>query len=436
MVTLRWHAVMGCLRRVVLRRPQYDYRQIFRVYLERFNSINDRRELYPAILSAVCRIVNAEGASLIIRDSKDRLQMKATFGVKPFSFNAGEVLRFLAWLEAHRLVVTRKDVVAKDSLREIKSEALRWFVQFNAEACVPLFVGDRLYGIINIGDRNKGRYDEETKDLMKLMGVQFAIAIHNANLYQALVKQNLKLQETSKFKTQLLANVSHELRTPLTSIIGLSELIAEGGDGDVTEEQVKHLSLIRQSGVRLLDTVTAMVDLSKLEVDRVQLDIQKVNLGKLVSTVAQGIKPNDHTSIEVKLADGTPGVYGDETRLKQVIKHLLDNAVKFTKRGKISVEAEKCGEMLKVSIKDTGIGIDKDKQKFIFEGFSQGDGSATREHDGLGLGLTISKKLVELHGGRMWLRSKIGKGSSFNFTLPLRPAAIYSDRDTPRQFAS
>ena len=129
-------------------------------------------------------------------------------------------------------------------------------------------------------------------------------------------------------------------------------------------------------------------------------------------------------------------MYGDETRLKQVIKHLLDNAVKFTKRGKISVEAEKCGEMLKVSIKDTGIGIDKDKQKFIFEGFSQGDGSATREHDGLGLGLTISKKLVELHGGRMWLRSKIGKGSSFNFTLPLRPAAIYSDRDTPRQFAS
>jgi signal transduction histidine kinase len=416
--------------------PQYDYRRIFRVYLERFNSINDRRELYPAILSAVCKVVDAEGASLVIRDSKNRLLMKATYGVKPFSFDAGEVMRFLEWLETNRTPVTKKDVVGIESMYELKSEGLRWFVQFGAEICLPLFVGDRLYGVINVSSRKKGSYDDETIDLLKLMGVQFAIAIHNANLYQAIVKQNLKLQETSKFKTQLLANVSHELRTPLTSIIGLSELMAEGGDGEVNVEQIKHLSIIRQSGVRLLDTVTAMVDLSKLEVDRVFLDVQKLNLAKIVSKVAQELKPNENTSIEIKIGDATPGVYGDENRLRQIVKNLLDNAVKFTKRGKISIEAEKCGEMLKISVKDTGIGIDREKQKEIFEGFSQVDGSSTREHEGLGLGLTISKKLVELHGGRMWLQSRPGKGSSFNFTLPLRPAAIYHDKVAPRRFAS
>ncbi len=139
----------------------------------------------------------------------------------------------------------------------------------------------------------------------------------------------------------------------------------------------------------------------------------------------------------MKLNEETPGVYGDEMRLRQVLKHLLENAVKFTKRGKILVNAEKCGEMLKVSIKDTGIGIDKKRQKAIFEGFHQADGSATREYEGLGLGLTISKKLVELHGGRIWLNSKIGQGSEFNFTLPLKPAGVYSDQSNgSRRYAS
>jgi len=437
MLILRGRAFFSFFRRMILRRSHYDYRRVFQDYLERFNAIDDRRELYPAILSATCRILGASGASLIIRDPKGQLQMKATFGLKPFSFDVGEVRGFLIWLESNRDVVTRHDLVSSGAFRDVRSEGLCWFVQFNAEACMPLFVGDRLYGVINLGSRSKGGYDTETRDFMKLLSVQFATAIHNANLYQALIKQNLKLQETSKFKTQILANISHELRTPLTSIIGLSELLAEGGDGAVNEDQVRHLSLIRQSGSRLLDTVTAMLDLSKLEVDRLNLHVQKVNLGRIVEQVARGLNPNKHTTVEIQLGSDTPGVYGDEKRLKQVVKYLLDNAVKFTKRGRISVDAEKCGEMLKICVRDTGIGIDKEKQKAIFEGFNQADGSATREYEGLGLGLTISRKLVELHGGRMWLTSKVGKGSVFHFTLPLKPAGVFSDlKNSPRRFAS
>lgn len=424
---LRWRRVASVFRRFVIRRSSYDYSSIFKEYLQHFNAINERREMYPAILAACSRIIGASGASLIVRDSHDRFQMKATSGLRPFTFDVGELMPFLNWLENQRDVVAREDFVTNEELKSIKSVGLRYFVQFNAEACVPLFVGEKLYGVINLGGRKYGGYDAETRDLLNLLAIQFATSIHNANLYQALVKQNRELAETSQLKTQLLDNLSHELRTPLTSIIGLSELMAEGGDGEVNAEQVEHLTMIGRSGVRLLETVTSIFDLSKLEVNKVDLEVQKVNLDRVVEEVAKGIELNRHTKLEINLGSDTPGVYGDERKLAQVVKQLLGNAAKFTRRGKITVGAEKCGEMLKVTVKDTGIGIPQDRQGAIFDGFVQADGGTTRPYEGLGLGLTISKKLVELHGGRMWLTSKVGKGSEFSFTLPLKPVSIFGN---------
>lgn len=422
---LRWHSIRGLCRRFLLRRERFNYRQIFGDYLEHFNAISDRRDLYPAILAATCKVVLIQGASLIVRDAKDNFQMKATHGLKPMSFKIEDVRPFLDWIEKHRGVVTRHDLMNSKSCALIKSEGLCYFVQLGAEACVPLFVNDRLYGVMNLGARGRAGYDGETRDLLKLMAVHFATAIHNANLYHALVRQNLELHEASRFKTQLLSNLSHELRTPLSGIIGLSELMAEGGDGSVSADQLEHLKLIRASGTRLLETVTSMLDISKLEVNRLSLNVQKVNVGRLVKQVAGKVRTNENTIVEIKVGEETPGIYGDENRLRQVMKHLLDNAAKFTKRGKISIEAEKCGEMLKLSVKDTGIGIAREKQKSIFEGFKQADDGMTREHEGLGLGLAISKKLVELHGGRIWLTSKPGHGSEFSFTLPLKPIGVY-----------
>lgn len=422
---IRRQALAAFLRRNILRRTQYDYRKIFGDHLERFNSITDRRELYPAILSATCKILDVPGASLIVRDAKDNFQMKSAHGLKPFSFKVEDIRPFLDWIEKHRKVVTRHDLVHLKSCAGIKSEGLCYFVQLGAEACVPLFVSERLYGVINLAAGNDGDLDGETRDLLKLMAVHFASAIHNANLYHALVRQNLELSEAARFKTQLLSNLSHELRTPLSGIIGLSELMADGGDGPVSADQLKHLSLIRQSGARLLDAVTAMFDISRLEVNRLNLHVQKVNIGRVVQQVAGNVRTNGETAFDIKMGEDTPGVYGDEKRLRQILKHLLDNAAKFTKRGKISVEAAKCGEMLKLSIKDTGIGIAENQQRSIFDGFKQADGGTSREHGGLGLGLAISKKLVELHGGRIWLTSKPGAGSEFSFTLPLKPIGVY-----------
>jgi signal transduction histidine kinase len=424
---LRWRLVASAFRRHLFRRRGYDYREIFLEYLDHLGGIAERRDMYPAILVAACRILGARGASLIVRDASGYFQMKASHGLRPFSFDVEPLIPFLCWLEDFRSVVTRQDFVTEKKLQAMKSDGIRYCVQFNAEACVPLFVGGKLYGVINLGERECGAYDVETRDLLRLLAVQFATAIHNANLYEALVKQNRDLHEASRLKTQLLANLSHELKTPLTGIIGLSELLAEGADGEVNAEQVEHLMMIHKSGVRLFDTMTAMLDISKLEVNRLDLDVQRVKLDRLVQDVAREIDFNRHTKFEVHINADTPGVYGDEKRLAQVVKQVLGNAAKFTKRGRVTVDAEKCGEMLKVTVKDTGIGIAPDRQKVIFDGFVQSDGSMTRGYEGLGLGLTISRKLVELHGGRMWLTSKPGKGSQFSFTLPLKPISIFGN---------
>jgi signal transduction histidine kinase len=221
-----------------------------------------------------------------------------------------------------------------------------------------------------------------------------------------------------------MTNLSHELRTPLNSIIGLSEAIAEGSDGPVNEDQVHHLSMIRQSGTRLLDTLNAMLDLSKIESNRLELEVKRFSLSRLISDVSTNVKLNGETKLVVDLKEQIPGVYGDEQRLRKVFGQLLDNAAKFTSQGNITVTASRAGEMLKVCVKDTGQGISREAQKQVFSGFCQADSGVARQHEGLGLGLTIARKIVELHGGRMWCRSKEGQGSQFYFTLPLKPTGV------------
>lgn len=420
----RFTAFLHRIGRLILRRPQYDYSRIFQVYLERFNAISDRRELYDAILDLTSKMVDADGASLLVVDSKGNFSVKSYQGTRPFSFDMSDLGNFVAWLAKRRWIVTRRYLLHSKRCRDIKIEGLRYCVQFNAEVCVPVFVDGKLYALLNLGDRVKGIYDRETRSLLSLMAVQYSSAIHNANLCQEMIKQNIQLKQAWAFRNQLLANLSHELRTPLNSIIGLSEAIAEGGDGPVNADQVNHLSMIRQSGIRLLDTVNAMLDLSKIESNRLELDVRKISLSRLVGDVSSRVKLSDHTKLIMDLQEQVPGVYGDENRLRQVIRQLLDNAAKFTKRGKITVSAARTGEMLKVCVKDTGSGISREVQKNVFNGFYQVDSGANREHEGLGIGLTIARKIVELHGGHMWCKSKKGQGSEFYFTLPLKPTGV------------
>lgn len=435
-ILLRWKQVKSWVEDRIQGRSELKLKYIFNEYIKQVASIHDRRELYKEILKIVSKLAQSEHVSLLLKNSStQKYIVRESLGSKPISFQIGTVDQFMNWLSEYRRSVTRAELVDCSDFAKIKTPGLQYCVQFHAEAVLPLVLGNNLIGIINIGSRTDGRdFENKLFEVFDLMSAQFAVAIHNANLHEGLLRQNVELKQMDGLKTQLLANISHELRTPLNSIIGLSELMAEGQDGPLNEEQRSHLNMIHHSGKRLLDTVSALLDLSKLEANKLSLDIKRVSLRKMVEKVRQKVNPNDKVAIEIGIDEGTPPVYGDAVWISRVFANLLSNAMKYTPEGKVCIDYGRAGDMLKIGIHDTGVGIDKEDQKRIFGGFSQASNGPGREHEGTGLGLAISKKIVELHGGRIWLDSEPGKGSHFFFTLPLKPTSIPPVEITPRTY--
>ena len=232
---------------------------------------------------------------------------------------------------------------------------------------------------------------------------------------------NQELARANKLKSEFLANVSHELRTPLSAIIGFSQILLDGIDGPMSEEQQQDISQVNKSGQSLLALINQILDLSKIEAGKMELSVERVELPALITSILESISPlaqEKGLRIETRFAPGLPAVEGDAARLKQVLINLLSNAVKFTERGHIEVIAQPSGRMVRITVKDTGIGISAESQRVIFDEFVQGDGSSTRKHGGTGLGLSIVRKLVEMHGGAITVSSEPGRGSIFTFTVP------------------
>jgi signal transduction histidine kinase/CheY-like chemotaxis protein len=232
---------------------------------------------------------------------------------------------------------------------------------------------------------------------------------------------NQELARANKLKSEFLANVSHELRTPLSAIIGFSQILLDGIDGPVNEEQQQDISQVNKSGQSLLALINQILDLSKIEAGKMDLTLERVDLPGLVNGVLESISPlaqEKGLRIDTRFGPGLPAVEADAGRLKQILINLLSNAVKFTERGHIEIQAQPSGRMVRIAVKDTGIGISAEAQRVIFEEFVQGDGSSTRRHGGTGLGLSIVRKLVEMHGGAITVLSEPGLGSTFTFTVP------------------
>jgi len=420
----RWRSIYFFIKKYILHKSSYNYLDIFRNYLNRLQEIEDKQHLYSEILNITCRMVSANEASLIIKEETGAFRICAVHGLAPFSIDTKEFEGFLKCLEKKRIIIMRNDIVSKKLYDSIKSEGLKYFVQSHAEVCVPLFWGESLYGMLNLGSRRRDNYNNETLTLLYFLADYFTGAIKRINLHQKLMRKKLELKQAGGLRSQILSNLSHELRTPLNGIIGLSELLIEGQVGPITPEQKIHLSMIMDSGRRLLNTLTNILDLSKIEANHLELNINRINVRRLILEVSQSIRFNEKTHFEVDIDESLAHAFGDEERLRLVFKHLLDNAAKFTKKGKVSVGTARCGEMLKIYIADTGIGIPEEKQDAIFESFCQADNGTARSYEGLGLGLAISKKIVELHGGRLWFASKLGFGSNFYITLPLKPIGV------------
>ncbi|MDM8565339.1 PocR ligand-binding domain-containing protein [Candidatus Halobeggiatoa sp. HSG11] len=234
--------------------------------------------------------------------------------------------------------------------------------------------------------------------------------------------QTLQMQHMDKLKDEFLANTSHELRTPLNGIIGIAESLMDGVTGELDEQTKTNLAMIANSGKRLSSLVNDILDFSKLKHHGLGLQLKPLKLHSIVDMVLT----LSHPLIAQKELDfvntiklDLPSVFADENRLQQILHNLIGNAIKFTKQGHITISAQAINEQqIQITIADDGIGIPADKLNSVFESFEQVEGSTAREYGGTGLGLAVTKKLVELHGGKIWVESTLGTGSKFIFTLP------------------
>jgi signal transduction histidine kinase len=293
---------------------------------------------------------------------------------------------------------------------------------------VPLLLDQKIMGALTIYRRETGSFTPEVVNLLRTFATQSTLAIQNARLFREIEAKGRELEAANRHKSEFLANVSHELRTPLNAIIGFSEVLGERMFGELNEKQAEYTDDILSSGRHLLSLINDILDLSKIEAGRMELEVTAFHLPDAIENALllirerasrHGIKLD--RVIDDRLGDFT----GDERKVKQILVNLLTNAVKFTPEGgQIKVEATLGDSAVIVSVTDTGIGIAKKDQEAIFEEFRQASGNYAQKREGTGLGLTLTRKFVELHGGKIWVESEIGKGSKFTFTLPISAEAV------------
>src|SRR5215510_11378019 len=232
-----------------------------------------------------------------------------------------------------------------------------------------------------------------------------------------------QLEAASHHKSQFLANMSHELRTPLNAILGYTELILDNIYGDVPDKARATLERVQTNGKHLLGLINDVLDLSKIEAGQLNLTLADYSIKDVVYNVFSAVESlanNKHLALKVEIAPDMPRARGDERRLTQVLLNLVGNAIKFTDEGEVAIKASSLDGSVTVAVQDSGPGISESDQAKIFEEFQQADSSATKEKGGTGLGLAIAKRIIEMHGGRLWVESELGRGSTFSFTVPVR----------------
>ncbi len=236
---------------------------------------------------------------------------------------------------------------------------------------------------------------------------------------------NIELEKANRLKSEFLATMSHELRTPLNAIIGFAEVLRDEITGTLNTEQKEYLGDIHSSGQHLLNMINSILDLSKIEAGKLELHYEEFPIKEAINEVLNtivGFSNKKNIGLSANIHEDVPSLSADKVKFKQIMFNLLSNAVKFTPdHGRVAIVAERMNHHVKISVTDTGIGIKQDDMDKIFEAFRQLDSTYARKYEGTGLGLTLTKRLVELHGGKIWVKSEYGKGSAFTFTLPIKP---------------
>jgi signal transduction histidine kinase len=296
---------------------------------------------------------------------------------------------------------------------------------YRSVLAVPLLREERIMGALTVWRKEAGSFSTEIVNLLQTFATQSVLAIQNARLFREIEDKSRQIEAANRHKSEFLANMSHELRTPLNAIIGFSEVLGERLFGELNEKQAEYTDDILTSGRHLLSLINEILDLSKVEAGRMELELATFDLPLAIDNARTFVRERatkHGIMLDVDVDERLGDITGDERKIKQILLNLLSNAVKFTPEGgRIGITARQVDSAVEISVNDTGVGIAPEDQPKIFEEFRQVGSDYTHKVEGTGLGLTLAKKFVELHGGKIWVESEVGKGSKFTFTLPINP---------------
>jgi signal transduction histidine kinase/CheY-like chemotaxis protein len=307
---------------------------------------------------------------------------------------------------------------------------------FRTTMGVPMLLDGEVVGVLIVWRTQVDPFSERATELLTTFATQAAIAIRSVDLFNALKARSAEVEVASRHKSEFLASMSHELRTPLNAVIGFSEVLLERMFGDLNDRQEEYLHDIWSSGKHLLELLNEILDLSKVEAGQMTLEPSEFSLQEALGhglALVRERAARHGIRLGLEVAPDVGPVRADELRIKQVIVNLLSNAVKFTPDGgRVEVQARTEGPEVVVTVADTGTGVAAEDRERIFESFQQG-GRRASTTEGTGLGLTLSKRIVELHGGRIWVESELGEGSTFGFAIPAGTPAPAAAIDLPGQ---
>jgi signal transduction histidine kinase len=388
------------------------------------NSTLDLETVLDTIVAKATQLSGTEAGAIYVVNDQANFELRGTFGMSDeliaaitdrtgsFSSAIGDIIE------------NRQPVQVADLKSEPPSPVNDVILQagFRARLLVPLIGAERVVGALVVRRKTPGEFPSTTIDLLQTFAAQSVLAIENANLFHEIEEKGHQLQLASQHKSQFLANMSHELRTPLNAILGYTELIVDGIYGDLPEKALATLERVQANGKHLLGLINDVLDLSKIEAGQLKLTLADYSMKDVVYTVfgaVESLANNKKLALKVELPPDLPQAHGDERRLTQVLLNLVGNAIKFTDKGEVAIKASSANGSMTVAVKDTGPGISDDDQAKIFEEFQQADSSTTKEKGGTGLGLAIARRIVEMHGGKLWVESQIGQGSTFAFSVPV-----------------
>ena len=390
------------------------------------NSTLDLQTVLETIVAKAAQLSGTEAGAIYVRDERREFQLRATYGmsddliatIRDMHAGISEAVGQLT--EAH-------DPNQTADLRELPPTPVNDTILragYRARLLVPLVRSGEVVGALVVRRKTPGEFRASTVDLLKTFAAQSVLAIQNARLFGEIEEKSRQLAEASQHKSQFVSSVSHELRTPLNAIIGLTEMMVTNAARFGTEKALEPLQRVNRAGQHLLGLINQVLDLSKIEAGKLELNPQTVQLAPLIDEVigtARQLAEQNKNRLVVEAQENLGTLTVDPMRLRQILLNLLSNACKFTKEGEVALRGRRVsngGHWIELSVSDTGIGMTPEQQAKLFEEFTQADATTAQRFGGTGLGLAITRKLARMMGGDVTVTSEPGKGSVFTVRLP------------------